>query len=172
MTMMEVGARYSGSLHIDPGGEGLRAQIEISEKTVTISIRNGETFSYRHSDIRGRAFDTRTVVLDIRDDDDLYFVADEPFLFTGYALPALQGLASRDEQDSATVVTETSWKLPVIGTNIGKSPSSPEPPPPRQKRKKRDRGTCAHEWRSLNLSAGLVRRVCNTCGTVSIDLRS
>ena len=242
MTMMEIGQRHSGSLFVSPDGSGLRADIEIKDDGVVVSIDGGEAFEYRRDHVRAQVFDSRTVLLDITDDDDLYFAADDPFRFVELALPELQGSRDTAPTSDATETTESQaaadpfgsssgsngtgaagpktrtggiaptqrnrgrvnaragdtsrdtsstephttgsvsvtrtssdkrWRLPVIGTTLPADTEQRRPAERSAKKKRRrsgDRATCQHEWRALNLSGGLVRRVCDDCGYVSIDL--
>jgi hypothetical protein len=224
MTMMEIGQRHSGTLFVTPDGAGLRADIQINDDFVLVMIDGGESFRYGRDQVRAQVFDSRTVLLDITDDEDLYFSADNPFRFTELAMPELQDGATarrshvpadpdaggderaqhaetasvaptrsrrtrsseRGRRDPAAASTTDSprdgapsdgsdkhWKLPVIGTTL---PARAEPSrvasstKKKQRRRGGDRTTCQHEWRSLNLSAGLVRKVCEDCGYVSIDI--
>lgn len=174
MTMMDARQRHHGSLHISPGSDGLRATIDITNSQVVIAIDRGDSFAYGRGQVEGRVFDSRTVLLNIVGDDDLYFVADDPFLFTAKAMPELRADGSQGDPAEPQVngSDEVSRRLPVIGATIrpAKSPNPSLAPASRPKRRDRARATCDHQWRSLSIAGGLIRRVCNDCGVVSIDL--
>lgn len=144
--------------------------IDITKSQVVIAIDHGDTFAYNRDQVDGRVFDSRTVLLDIAGDEDLYFVADDPFSFTAKAVPELDGggVNGAPAPEPAPILR----RLPVIGATItpanAAKPSTPSRP--RKKRRDKTRTECDHQWRSLSIAGGLVRRVCNECGVVSIDL--
>ena len=168
MTVMETGRRYSGLLQAAPDADGVRATIAISDDSINIFIDDGEIFTYSQAQVRARPYDSRTVVLDIRDEDDLYFVADDPLSFAESGLAALSATAAGSAGVSARR-EDGRWRLPVLGTTLSAEQPAIAKAPERKRRGRRDR-ECRHDWRTLRLSGGLVRRVCNECGTVSIDL--
>lgn len=167
MTMMDVQQRYRGSLHIQPGGRGLPTTLEITNSEIIIRITHGETFTYSLDDVTARPHDTSMALLDITGDDTLYFRADDPFTFETKAIPAL-----RSRSGSARAVQkERRWRLPVIGV---KPAHGTGPAPTNAKRSRRSdrksRPECDHAWRSLRIPGGIVRNVCEECGTVRLDL--
>lgn len=167
MTMMDVQQRYRGSLHIHPGGRGLPATLEISDSEVIIRITHGETFTYARGDVTARPHDTSTALLDIAGDDDLYFRADDPFTFESKAIPALQnGLGSKTPARE-----ERRWRLPIIGVKPANgATATPTVPRPARRARRKSRPECEHVWRSLTIPGGIIRNVCDECGTVMLDL--
>ncbi len=165
MTMMGVQQRYPGSLHIHPGDSGLPATLEVTDSEVIIRITRGETFTYALDDVTARVHDTCTALLHIAGDDDLYFRADDPFVFEAKAIPALQ-----NGSGSVRVSPEPRrWRLPIIG--VKPAPVTAPTAPTRRRRSRRKSGLeCDHAWRSLSIPGGIVRSVCNECGKVMLDL--
>lgn len=158
MPVLDVAIRFHGSVGVDLNRPGPPATLTIGESTVRIALDTGDSFSYNRDDVMWSPLDDRTVRMEINA-ERVFFTGDDDLDFSQLAnpIPNLKRRLPRLPRFS------DAW------TDIAASDLYHDEPGPGAGARGRT-SNCAHEWRDLRLAGGIVRRVCNTCGDLTIDL--